>query len=158
MHKDLIPKALWGLIGNNLAARFWTTIWFKFPPRLTSFLINSQISSGCSLLVRVHMFHILCSPFPTSTDFEPGEYYPSLPSAQPVILRKKMTWIDLQQYLRTWSSLHTYHERYPEDLKRPEGDIAVRLWKSLKNGVGAKDDHDSVDIEWPLALMLVRRA
>jgi hypothetical protein len=67
-----------------------------------------------------------------------------------------MTWIDLQQYLHTWSSLHTYHERYPEDLERPEGDIAARFWKSLKNGVGAKDQ-DTVEIEWPLALILVRR-
>jgi hypothetical protein len=68
-----------------------------------------------------------------------------------------MTWIDLQQYLRTWSSLHTYHERYPDDLKHPDGDISVRLWESLRNGAGAKDQ-DTVDIEWPVALILVRRA
>ena len=67
-----------------------------------------------------------------------------------------MTWTDLQQYLRTWSSLHTYHKRYPEDLKRPEGDISVRFWNSLKAGVGAKDE-DTVEIEWPLALMLVQK-
>ncbi|KIM80188.1 hypothetical protein PILCRDRAFT_73389 [Piloderma croceum F 1598] len=97
------------------------------------------------------------------TDFErvfftgTRDYYPSLPSTRPVILRKKMTWTDLQQYLRTWSSLHTYHERYPDDLKRPDGDIAVRLWESLKNEAGAKDQ-DTVDIEWPVALILVRRA
>jgi|SRR5882762_6967788 len=88
---------------------------------------------------------------------KPGEYYPSLPSTGPVILRRKMTWGDLQQYLRTWSSLHTYHEHYPEDLKRPEGDIATRFLKSLKDTAGVKDQ-DSVDIEWPLALILVRRS
>jgi hypothetical protein len=72
-----------------------------------------------------------------------------------------MTWNDLQQYFRTWSSLHTYHERYPEDLTHPEGDIAVRFWKSLKDGVD-KDkktkDNDLVEIEWPLALILVKKA
>jgi hypothetical protein len=68
-----------------------------------------------------------------------------------------MTWIDLRQYLYTWSSLHTYLERYPEDLKRPDGDIAIRLWHSLMSGIGAKEQ-DTVDIEWPLALILVRRS
>lgn len=71
-----------------------------------------------------------------------------------------MTWDDLQQYFRTWSSLHTYHERYPEDLKNPEGDISVRFWKSLKDGVereGKVIDKNHVEIEWPLALLLVKR-
>jgi len=72
-------------------------------------------------------------------------------------MQKKMMWIDFQQYLRTWSSLHAYHERYPEDLERPDGDIVLRFWKSLKDEVGA-DDQDIVDIEWPLALILARRA
>lgn len=90
------------------------------------------------------------------TNLRSGGYYPELPSTRPIILRKKMTWIDLQHYLRTWSSLHTYHERHPDDLKRPEGDIAVRFWKSLKDRARAKD-HYAVEIEWPLALMLVQR-
>ena len=30
-------------------------------------------------------------------------------------MRKEMTWRDLLAYFRTWSSLHTYHERFPED-------------------------------------------
>ena len=102
------------------------------------------------------MFHIICTLCLLQLT-QPGDYYPSLPSTRPVILRKKMTWIDLQQYLRTWSSLYTYHERYPDDLKHPDGDISVRLWESLKNGAGAKDQ-DTVDIEWPVALILVRRA
>jgi hypothetical protein len=156
MHKDLILRALWGLTGNNLVARFWTITWFKFPRRLKYFPISSQILNGFSLLVRVHVFHIICGLCLLHLT-QPGDYYPSLPSTRPIILRKKMTWNDLQHYLRTWSSLHTYHERYPDDLKRPDGDIAVRLWKSLKNGAGAKG-HDTVDIDWPVALILVRKA
>jgi SAM-dependent methyltransferase len=93
--------------------------------------------------------------------FFTGRRYPPFPSARSVILRKKMTWNDLQQYFRTWSSLHTYHERYPEDLTHPEGDIAVRFWKSLKDGVDKDEkpkDNDLVEIEWPLALILVKKA
>jgi trans-aconitate 3-methyltransferase len=30
-------------------------------------------------------------------------------------MRKEMTWLDLLAYFRTWSSLHTFHERFPED-------------------------------------------
>ncbi|EPQ49742.1 S-adenosyl-L-methionine-dependent methyltransferase, partial [Gloeophyllum trabeum ATCC 11539] len=41
--------------------------------------------------------------------FFTGNHYPHLPSPLPVILRKTMTWQNLQEYLRTWSSLHTYH-------------------------------------------------
>lgn len=78
-------------------------------------------------------------------------------------MRKKTTWIDLQQYLHTWSSLHTYHERYPDDLMRDEGDISARLVRSLKDGVAASkgtpvDDGDSVELEFPLALMLATKA
>ena len=68
-------------------------------------------------------------------------------------------------YFRTWSPLHTFHEKYPEDLGRPEGDIATRFWRRLKEEVArvegreeAPRDEDVVDIEWPLALMLARKA
>jgi hypothetical protein len=73
------------------------------------------------------MFHIMCLLQLT----QPGDYYPSLPSTRPVILHKKMT----------WSLLHTYHERYPDDLKRPDGDIAVR---SLNNRAGANTTFDTL--------------
>jgi hypothetical protein len=38
----------------------------------------------------------------------------------PTLLRQKMTWRDLLGYLRTQSALHTYHEKFPEDLKAKE--------------------------------------
>ncbi|KII85655.1 hypothetical protein PLICRDRAFT_115646 [Plicaturopsis crispa FD-325 SS-3] len=88
-----------------------------------------------------------------------GDHYPDLPSPLPVILRKKMAWADLLPYLRTWSSLHTYHERHPEDLKNPDGDIAQRLVKSLQNEAKAAGaTGDEIEIEWPVALILARRA
>ncbi|TFK65915.1 hypothetical protein BDN72DRAFT_844961 [Pluteus cervinus] len=139
----------------------------------------------------------------------------------PTLLSQRMTWLDLLGYFRSWSALHTYHEKYPEDCLRtdsrfPEddellnnlddhagglivtedtktghhtqestltkaelkelidqyqpnrGDIAVRFWKDLREGVKevAREDKpgygigllDYVDIEWPVVLLLARRA
>jgi hypothetical protein len=78
-------------------------------------------------------------------------------------MRKKMTWNDLLSYLNTWSSLHTFRQRNPMDAENPRGDIAVRFWKDLMEGAGREDGravegHDEVDIEWPLALIMVKRA
>jgi hypothetical protein len=82
-------------------------------------------------------------------------------------MHKEMRWRDLLGYFRTWSSLHKYHEVYPEDKKRKDdirfleedlaasksssssspslddvdvtgGDIAVRFWKDLRSG--ARDE------------------
>jgi hypothetical protein len=77
-------------------------------------------------------------------------------------MHKEMRWRDLLGYFRTWSSLHKYHEVYPEDKKRKNdirfleedlaasksssleevdvtgGDIAVRFWKNLRSG--ARDE------------------
>jgi trans-aconitate 3-methyltransferase len=90
-----------------------------------------------------------------------GSHYPSLPSPLPVLLHKQVSWANLLSYLQTWSSLHTYHERNPADLERPDGDISKRFWTSLKERVGSEgggvEDEDLVDIEWPLALMLVKK-
>ena len=69
-----------------------------------------------------------------------------------------MSWDDLISYFRTFSSLHTYHERYPEDLENPDGDIAQRFWKTLQ--VRTADDgqvSEYIDIEWPMALIMVKR-
>jgi SAM-dependent methyltransferase len=111
-------------------------------------------------------------------------FIPPNASTQPIIMRKEMTWRDLLAYFRTWSSLHTFHERFPEDKTSAEdtrfleadlasiesgaddvrgGDIAIRFWKDLRENVlkeapeakvGAKD---SVLVEWPLALILTRK-
>ncbi|KAJ2956659.1 hypothetical protein NUW54_g14651 [Trametes sanguinea] len=94
-----------------------------------------------------------------------GSHYPDLPNARPVILRKRLTWEELLGYFRTWSPLHTFHEKYPEDLQREDGDIAVRFWRKLKEEVARSEgketvpnDEDTIDIEWPLALLLARKA
>jgi hypothetical protein len=93
----------------------------------------------------------------------PGDHYPSLPSPRSVILRKKMTWDDLLSYFNTWSSLHTFRQRNPADAQNPRGDIAVRFWKDLKEGVGREvgrpvEGHDEIDIEFPMAMIMVKKA
>ncbi|KAH9896778.1 S-adenosyl-L-methionine-dependent methyltransferase [Cubamyces lactineus] len=96
--------------------------------------------------------------------FFTGSHYPDLPNPRPVILRKRMSWEDLLGYFRTWSPLYTFHEKHPEDLKREDGDIAVRFLRKLKEEVARVEgkevpkDEDPIDIEWPLALILARRA
>ncbi|KAK7691480.1 hypothetical protein QCA50_004879 [Cerrena zonata] len=93
--------------------------------------------------------------------FFSGDHHPHVPSPRPVILRKSMTWSDLLSYFRTFSSLYTFHEKHPEDLQNPDGDIALRFLKSLKNLVakegGPVEDSDKIDVEWPLALVLAKK-
>ncbi|KAA1475819.1 S-adenosyl-L-methionine-dependent methyltransferase [Dentipellis sp. KUC8613] len=101
--------------------------------------------------------------------FFAGEHFPDLPKAQtyPVLLHKRVTWEDLLAYLRSFSALHTFHERYPEDLKNADGDIAARFCRTLQEHVRKERiergetkeqaDRDEVDIEWPVAVMLVKR-
>lgn len=71
-----------------------------------------------------------------------------------------MSWNGLLAYLRTFSALHTYHQKYPEDLLRSDGDIAMRFCEKLKEEVAQHENMnipDEIDIEWPLALILARR-
>lgn len=90
-------------------------------------------------------------------DYLPGE------QSRPVILQKTVTWDGLLAYLNTFSSLHTYHQKHPEDLENPAGDIAQRFRQRLLDHV--KDQSggvepslsDEVEIEWPLALLMVKR-
>jgi len=108
-----------------------------------------------------------------------GSYYPELPSPLPVILRKKVTWEGFYAYLQSFSSLHTFLERYPEDPKHSGGTIAQRFMQTLKAEMEQLDKEAStltegslssatvpkeessedgeVEIEWPLALVLVKR-
>jgi trans-aconitate 3-methyltransferase len=84
-----------------------------------------------------------------------------------VILHKRLTWTNLLAYFRTMSPLHAFHELYPEDRERSDGDLAVRFWRRLREGAasgagGSNEgvmvgEEEGVDIEFPVALILVRR-
>jgi len=95
-----------------------------------------------------------------------GDYHPSLPSPRPIILRKKMSWEGFESYLRSFSALHIFHERHPEDMQREDGDITTRFIRELKaemtkideqQGRDARGSEEDLDVEWPMALVLVKR-
>ena len=47
----------------------------------------------------------------------------------------------------------------PGDLKNPEGDISARFVRTLKEEAAKEGaSGEEVEIEWPLALLLVKRA
>jgi trans-aconitate 3-methyltransferase len=77
-----------------------------------------------------------------------------------VILRKIMTWEALENYLRTWSALHTFHAKHPEDRDHADGDIVQRFMRRLKDGVTdeVKSPSDQVEVEFPLALIMIKKA
>ncbi|KAJ7247623.1 hypothetical protein B0H12DRAFT_1124752 [Mycena haematopus] len=94
--------------------------------------------------------------------FFTGAHYPDLPQPHlEPIMRKTMTWGDLHGYLNTFSALHNYHETFPEDLERSDGDILTRFVRSLMAAAevpeGPEGEAQEVEVEWPLALVVVRK-
>lgn len=69
---------------------------------------------------------------------------------KPWLMRKTFTWAQLEGYFRTWSALHSYHEKHPE--RRGE-DIVDRLMVKLKGELHEKE----VEVGWPLVLMMIKK-
>lgn len=100
------------------------------------------------------------------TALSAGHHHEYLPESQsrPVILERTVTWEGLLAYLHTFSALHTFHQQHPEDVNHPDGDIAVRFMKKLqchvseKSGGRTVEDSEDIKIEWPVALLLAKRA
>ncbi|KAF7308862.1 S-adenosyl-L-methionine-dependent methyltransferase [Mycena kentingensis (nom. inval.)] len=95
--------------------------------------------------------------------FFTGNYYPELPEPHLApVLNKTTTWGGgLHSYLRTFSSLHRFQEAFPDDVNHPEGDMATRFLRSLMTAANVPLDEEGlkqeVEIEWPMALVLVRK-
>jgi len=94
------------------------------------------------------------------------------------------TWSSLHKYHALYTEdLNSIDPRFPEDLERigsgiqgrvnneshgddetdvSGGDIAVRFWKDLREGVRSRGGQFGVDepvvVEWPIALLLAKRA
>ena len=98
-------------------------------------------------------------------------HHPELPEStrRPAILRKQMRWTDLETYVRSASSLHTFQVANPEDAKDPRGDIVIRYLEELRKGIkeiendneggnGEKGDEETLVVEWPLTLVLAKRS
>jgi hypothetical protein len=86
-------------------------------------------------------------------------------NGQPWLMEKMFSLNSLEGYLRTFSALHEYHERYPEDaaLRGSEkGDIVDRLMRDIADGLtkdGAKGQEKEGEIlgGWPLILMMIKK-
>ena len=82
----------------------------------------------------------------------------------PIILKKYLSWDSFQQYLRTWSSLHNYLAKHPNDKNAEGKDIVDRFVEEVREegskipGADAEAWKDGFAAEWPLALLLFRKA
>lgn len=106
------------------------------------------------------------------THLLPGDYHPYLPDPRPLLIRKSMSWDGLRAYLRTFSSLYTFHENNPTDVAqrtdlahRPSdgqgGDVAERFWWSLQEEIAKKNGGElveEIDVEWPMAMLVFKKA
>jgi len=62
----------------------------------------------------------------------------------------------MEGYFRTWSSVHAYTSEHPEDMKSEDGDLVKRFLNVLKEGAG--EGVQELDVEWPLTLILAKKA
>ena len=70
-----------------------------------------------------------------------------------------MTYENFEAYLRSFSALHNFHEAHPEDIKNPEGDIAKRFLKRLKEGIESEGGNsEEIVVEWPMTVILAKRS
>ena len=84
----------------------------------------------------------------------------AMPAARPAVLRTRTTWAGVLDYLRTFSALHTMKAAIPE-----AHDLEVRFWQKLREEVARLEDRaepvpedEEVEIEWPMAVLLARKA
>ncbi|KAF9653548.1 S-adenosyl-L-methionine-dependent methyltransferase [Thelephora ganbajun] len=112
---------------------------------------------------------------PAATEASPGSFsefrriffssphITDVPSPLPTILKKTVTWSDLLHLLRTSSALRNFHDKHPEDLAHPDGDISKRLLLQLIRSVEEQEgrrimpEKDQIQVEWPLGLLQARK-
>ncbi|KAH0828843.1 hypothetical protein J3R83DRAFT_3313 [Lanmaoa asiatica] len=164
------------IMRKGATAAFWIYSEFRLPqyPTLTPLIVdydqgtdpNNSIGPywqqpGRSVLIN-HLVGIPEGNDVVPGAFEPldrvyftGAYYPELPSARSVVLRKVMSWEDLLGYFHTWSALHTFKERNPSDAVHPDGPVEVRFLKALQEGAAQVGGlPNEVEVEWPVAMVL----
>ncbi|KZT72369.1 S-adenosyl-L-methionine-dependent methyltransferase [Daedalea quercina L-15889] len=165
--------------GGSLAA--WGYSQFRLPryPSLTP-LIN-EYSRGTDPLRSIGPYweqpgrgildeHLQAVPDPRTlpspsayADFERVYFtlpHHELPDARPSILHTRTTWAGVLAYLRTFSALHTMKAKVPD-----AADVEIRFWRRLREEVAKLEgkqevvgEDEEVEVEWPLAVLLARRA
>lgn len=78
-------------------------------------------------------------------------------SRSDILLEKEFSWDALQSYLRTWSSLHSFHQQHPEDEAKKgggaDGDIVDRYVELLRKEIQG----NALKVQWPLALIMIKK-
>ncbi|GMK56203.1 hypothetical protein CspeluHIS016_0300430 [Cutaneotrichosporon spelunceum] len=78
-------------------------------------------------------------------------------------IRREWTVAQLDAYVRTSSAYHAFAAAHPDDTAKrghgPEGDVVDRRMAQIAKTLGADGvgDGDTVAVEWPLVLMMIRR-
>ncbi|RSH87039.1 hypothetical protein EHS25_003527 [Saitozyma podzolica] len=87
-------------------------------------------------------------------------------SDSPWLMRKTFKMDQLETYFRSFSALHEYHEKHPEDRAKKgrgaEGDIVDRLMGKVVQGLEADgprgdEEQGEVEVGWPLVLMMIKK-
>lgn len=79
------------------------------------------------------------------------------------LMSKRLGWESLEEYLRTWSSLHAYHEAHPSDAAKKgggkDGDIVDRLVAQIREvrAESTSQGTDEIEVAWPLVMMMIKR-
>jgi len=73
-----------------------------------------------------------------------------------VLMGGRMTWDGMRAFFKTWSAVHSYQERHPEDKDREDGDIVDRFVQTLKERL--PEGEEGVQVEWPIFSMMIRKA
>lgn len=75
-----------------------------------------------------------------------------------VVIKRILTWAWIESYIRTWSPLHAYQLKHPDDKERTgrgkDGDIVDRFIEELKARL--PENKESVDVEWTMYLMMIK--
>ncbi|KXN81413.1 Trans-aconitate 3-methyltransferase [Leucoagaricus sp. SymC.cos] len=152
-------------------AAFWIYSEFRLPQYPSLTLLITAYAQGTDKLTSLGPYferpgrtilerHLLDVPSPEKvlTDqgrlrdeervYFAGDYHTqTLPVSQTlsVIMRKEMRWRDLLGYFQTWSSLHKYHEVFPQDKSTPhDGRFMEDLTTIYKIWAGPLDGSMSI--------------
>ena len=120
-------------------------------------------------ILQNHLREIVQAGPPSLTDGKylvfSGDWYPESkhPGAdvRDVIMSQPATFEGLEAYFRTWSSVNTYLEKFPEVAamrgKGAEGDVVDRIISKLKAEVVPKDGTSTFTRDTAMALLLYRK-
>jgi hypothetical protein len=116
---------------------------------------------------------LLVTPPELGLEFDADEWDPTTAvrlkgdDTAPWLMRKTFKMDQLETYFRSFSALHEYHEKHPEDRARKgrgakEGDIVDQLMGRVvqgleKDGPRGGEEQGEVEVGWPLVLMMIKK-